>query len=69
MAPNLMMEGEMSRYSLYVKHCGVHNEKPRIWLLPHRKFLSMHLAKNLEQRVKLAGLWMAFCIITFTSID
>ena len=54
---------------LEVSNCGAHNEEPRIWLLVYRRFLSMHLAKNLEQRVKVTGLRMAFCIITFTSID
>ena len=54
---------------LDVKTCAVHNEEPRIWPLVYRKFLRMHLAKNLEQRVKVMGLRMAFCIITFTSTD
>ena len=64
-----MMEGEISIYPLYAKNCGVHNEEPRIWLLSYRKFLSIHMARDLEQRVKVTGLRMAFCIITFTSID
>ena len=69
MASSLMMEGERSINMLEVSNCGAHNEEPRIWLLVYRRFLSMHLAKNLEQRVKVTGLRMAFCIITFTSID
>ena len=69
MASNLMMEGEISINMLDVRNCGAHNEEPGIWLLVYRKFLSMHLAENLEQRVKVTGSRMAFCIITFTSID
>ena len=69
MASNLMMEGEIFIYMLDVKTCAVHNEEPMIWLLVYREFLRMHLTKNLEQRVKVTGLRMAFCIITFTSTD
>ena len=63
------MEDEIFIYMLDVKTYAVHNEEPTIWLLVFRKFLSMHLAKNLEQRVKVMGLGMASCIITFTSTD